>query len=181
MNAINKKRQRHLSLGFSLPEVMIAMLVLGIVAFGFTGSLILSQKLATENLIRTSAYTIAQSYLDQIRLMPAGTLNQSINNSKKYPLPTRGISEDAKENIVKEDPLYLKQRNQKTIIIESETKDGKTKNRTMNLYLTPRITDLKPAMNAYEIVLDFEYEARHLRGTSTRKGSLRFYKINLAE
>ena len=81
--------------GFSLPETVIALAILGMVLMAFTGAILISQKLASQNLLRTSAYLAAQSYLDQIRSMPAATLNQAINNPNKYPLPTKGISTES--------------------------------------------------------------------------------------
>ena len=68
MYSLPQKRDKN---GFSLPETIIALAILGMVLMAFTGSILLSQKLASQNLLRTSAYLAAQSYLDQVRGMPA--------------------------------------------------------------------------------------------------------------
>lgn len=168
----------NLKSGFTLLEAMIALTILGIVLMAFTGAILISQKLATENLMRTSAYLAAQSYLDQIRSMPSMVLNQSIDSPTKYALPTQRVSMEAEKSPSGQDPLYLNKINDKTILIDAETKQGgKTYTRTLDISITPKIKDLSPTLNAYEIQLDFSYKARHTRTTSHQNGNVRFLKI----
>lgn len=169
-----KKNAKH---GFSLPETVIALAILGMVLMAFTGAILISQKLASQNLLRTSAYLAAQSYLDQVRSMPAATLNRSINNPSTYPLPTQGISTEADDSPSAQDPLYLNTINKKTILVDIAAKRGGTSyKRMLELRITPKVKDKSPGLEAYEIKIDFSYEAKHMRTISYQSGSVRFLK-----
>lgn len=163
--------------GFSLPEVVLALSILGTVLVAFTGAILISQKVANQNLLRTSAYLAAQSYLDQVRGMPAATLNKSIDNPNKYPLPTVGVSVESGNEPNGSDPLYLNKANSKTLLVDTEAKrGGKSYERTLNMLLTPIIRDQSPTMEAYEIRIDFSYETQYRRTTKQIYGSVRFLK-----
>lgn len=174
MYSLPQKRDKN---GFSLPETIIALAILEMVLMAFTGSILLSQKLASQNLLRTSAYLAAQSYLDQVRGMPAATLNRSINNPSKYPLPTQGVSTEAGSTPNGQDPPLPKKINKKTILVDTEAKRGGTPyKRMLEIRITPKIENKSPAIDAYEIQIDFSYAAKHLRTSSYQNGNVRFLK-----
>lgn len=193
--------------GFTLVEVCVGIMVFAIVSVGVTATVVQSQKVAEENLLKNAAYGAVQSYLEQIRSFSSAQLKASIAAPSTVPLPTvtvtPAISQGSAGAAQVADSLYLNQSNAKQLLINI-TNLGAS-NQTMfymNLNITPTISDLSVssgegsgegsddgseegsgggnAIPAYLVRLSFTYEVRHLRGTSRlMSGSLSTIMANI--
>ena len=168
--------------GYTLVEVMMAVFVFSLVALGITATVIQSQRIAVSNILRSTAHNTAQGYLEQIKTLSSSEINESLDDPVNVPLPTIRLDPMAVNtnpgDIEVADPLYLDQSNAKAITLNIDKNDGNKLN-TMQMSITPMIENLNDpsygadAVPAYEVTLDFDYEVRHLRGTSRQTGSLR--------
>ncbi len=88
---------------------MIGMLVFTIVALGLTSAVLQTRRFSQLALLRNTAYTIAQGYLEQMESIPASTLiaADSSPSSAPVPIPTMGVSYLDLTNIQVNDPLYV--------------------------------------------------------------------------
>lgn len=93
--------------GFSLLESVIAMTVFTILALGITGLVIQSRKVAENNILRNTAYTVAQGYLEQIRSISIGVIEAAMADPENTPIPTKSVSATATSSIEQDDDLYI--------------------------------------------------------------------------
>ncbi|OIO60910.1 MAG: hypothetical protein COZ46_03230 [Verrucomicrobia bacterium CG_4_10_14_3_um_filter_43_23] len=190
---MQRRKKKKLGIkGFSLVEVMVSMIIFGIAALGLSATAIQSQKIAQMNIIRNTAFTVAQGYLEQMKSIAMAELLSSVSNNSQA-IPTKSISALETANIEKDDPLYLgkttetyaktEANNYKQVLIDiQEDTDGNPVEYTVDMWFTPKIKDLNTGANAIpalEIILEFEYEARHVRGDVKHQGSLRMVKTEL--
>lgn len=176
--------------GLTLIEVTIAIFIFLIVAAGITATVLQSNRIAQANVIRNTAYTVVQGYLEQIRSISYATLKKSLDNPGVTPLPTMGISavinSENPADIQVDDPLYLNVLNDKEVLLDMKNNpEGTPTLYTLKLGITPKITNLNDAsygaeaIPALEVILDFQYEARHKRGVEFDSGSLRTIIANI--
>lgn len=170
--------------GFSLLEVVIALTVFMLVAFGITGSVLQSQQIAQNNIIRNTAYTVAQGYLEQIRTVPVVALRRSIDNPEDIPLPTKSVSALSAGAIEVEDPLFLDGEappltgrtsgsNYKQILIDLQDRPGQSPREvTMDAWFDVELDALGVGENTFTITIRFEAALRG-RGSQRVSGELR--------
>lgn len=174
-----KRARSHSKEGFSLIEVMLAMFVFSLVAIGITATVIQSQKVAQSNIFKNTAYTIVQGYLEQIKSISTYTILDAVSNDTS--IPTVSIDALATGNVEVEDGLLVDQENEKDVMIDLQEGGEQV---YMSLWITPTVNDLNTGSSpipAIEIILDFEYEVRHLQGIARRSGSLRIVKAETNE
>lgn len=177
------------SAGLSLLEVMIALTIFALVSIGISAMVIQGQKLAHENILRNSAYTVAQGYLEQIVSINSADILEAANDPT-ISIPTVSVSalNSGEGNIEIADPLFVGTTNNKQILIDQKDDDeGNPVQYTLDMSFDVTITDLNDAVTmganaipAIQITLDFTYESRQLRGTSQKSGTLRIVKLNMS-
>jgi len=160
MKMHSKKRS-----GMTLLEVVVAMIVFMILALGITAGTLQARAIAHDNILKNTAYTVAQGYLEQIKSMSEVTIIACLNNPASNELPTRSADPNNSGN-VREDPLFLNGVNDKEIVIDVQD----SRALTMNMTFDVDIEDL--GWGAYAIEINFTYESRQLRA-QTRSGQLR--------
>jgi hypothetical protein len=95
--------------GFTITEAMMGMFVFAIVATGLTSGVLQSRRLAQLNIMRNTAYTVAQGYLEQMKAISTADLSAAADPSKsnKPPIATKSVSALAVGQIERDDPLYV--------------------------------------------------------------------------
>jgi hypothetical protein len=90
-------------------ETMMGMLVFTVVAIGLTGAVLETRRFSQIALMRNTAYTIAQGYMEQIESIPSSSLLLAVNSgpTNPVPVPTMGVSYLDMSNIQMSDPLYV--------------------------------------------------------------------------
>jgi hypothetical protein len=95
-----------------LVEIMVGMLVFTLLALGMTSSVLQTRRLAQLNIVRNTAYTIAQGYMEQMMSIdPTDMLNAAGSGpTHPLPVPTMSVSYLTAANstaIQTSDPLYV--------------------------------------------------------------------------
>jgi len=98
--------------GFTLLEVMVGMATFTLLALGITAGVLQSRRLSQLNVLRTSAYTVAQGYMEQIfSINPADleTASNPGNAGSRTAIPTEAVNSlTSNASLVeKSDPLYV--------------------------------------------------------------------------
>lgn len=152
--------------GFSLMEVMLAMVILTLIAMGISQGLVSARSISETNIREVTANAVASGYLEQMKAIEYSTLMISIRDPN-VPVPTV-LSLGAP------DPLYLDQWVTKSVVIDEDpiTK----KERRMPMHVRLELEDLEPSGNgtAIAIALFFAWEdaktgKRHERALRTVK------------
>lgn len=173
------RRQRRRS-GVTLIEVVIAMAVFMILALGLTTTVLQSQEMAQNNIIRNTAYTVAQGYLEQIKSIPVQTLNAALNDPSNVSIPTKSVSALDSGDIELEDPLFLDGpdaslsgqndgSNRKEIMIDlREDADGNnTGEVVMECWFDLDIEPLNIGTRTFAVTIRFEATLRGRQGART--------------
>ncbi len=87
----------------------MGMLVFTIVAVGLTSAVLQTRRYSQLALLRNTAYTIAEGYMEQMESIPASnlTLADTSGPTNPIPIPTMGVSYLDTTNIQINDPLYV--------------------------------------------------------------------------
>jgi hypothetical protein len=85
------------------------MLVFTIVALALTSAVLQTRRLSQLALLRNTAYTIVQGYMEQMESITSSALTQAATSgpTNPIPVPTMGISYLDQTNIQVSDPLYV--------------------------------------------------------------------------
>ena len=143
--------------GFTLVEVLIAVVIFGLMAGGIIGGILQGRRMAEKNVYHITALTVAQGYLEQMKGMSYGDLS----TNSDQPIPTE-------LNYGEPDPLFLNVWTEKRIDIH-DTPDNP--NDDMRMWFRPTVEE-----GAFQkrIQLDFRWEApRSAGGTHTYEDSVR--------
>ena len=96
---------------FTLLEVMVGMATFTLLSLGITAAVLQSRRLSQLNVLRTSAYTVAQGYMEQIFSINAADLETASETwvAGRAPIPTEAVNSlTANASLVeKSDPLYV--------------------------------------------------------------------------
>lgn len=202
MKVIKKRRDRRL--GMTLLEVVIAMFIFALLALSITAMVLQSRTIAQNNVMRNTAYSVAQGYLEQIKSAPIQDIKDAITahsagNWAQTDLPTKSVSALESGSIEEQDPLFLGGPiageldeypgvpvdvnaagwNYKQVMIDlQEDEDGNMQQLVMDMWLDVTINSLGLQTNAYEVIIDFQYETRN-RGGQTHGGSVRNIRTDL--
>lgn len=188
--------------GFSLLESVIAMTVFTIVALGITGLVIQSRKVAENNILRNTAFTVAQGYLEQIRSISIRDIEDAIADPQNIPLPTKSVSATAVSSIEQDDDLFIDGpdpaivggttgSNYKQILIDlTPIYDPPTSRHPNNIigykevhmeaWFDLSIQQFAGQTNTYEISIAFEYQPRGFPNSRLR-GEVRTVKAHVFE
>ncbi len=162
----------HHHAGFSLVEIMIAMVIFTMLALGITGTVIQSQRIAQNNILSNTAYTVVQGYLEQLKTISSGEIEAALLAPATVPLRTRSISALGSGNETQvDDFLYLNGFNAKEILIDLQEKPNvPPREIVMHLWVDLNIEPSPPGTGRYyRITIDFDYEVRGMRRPPTRE------------
>lgn len=171
--------------GFSLVEVMVAMLVFSsLVGLLFSAS-IFSQRTAYGNIYRNSAYTIVQGYAEQIKSIGYTSIEAALDDPVNEKIPTMALSllgTVANSDLEIDDPLIFGQSNEKQILVDveiDENGDPTGNERVMTLWISPEGSRI-PGRDAIEISLQFSWNEP---GVSDRvfSDTIRIIKTDISE
>lgn len=146
----------------TLFEIMISIGIFGVVAVSIIGVILQSRRIAEMNIYESTALTAAQGYLEQIKTMDYATLAttslptlpQAITPNQWNTPPAIDINLTT-ANTADDIPFRIKP------TITNLFTDG-----------TAPITGLK----CYEIVIDYEFDARIYKTLKTYKGNVRLIR-----
>ena len=155
--------------GFTLVEMMIGLTLLGVFMSGIFGSVRLSTVMAESNLYQTTAITVAQGYLEQIKNLPYEDVLLVAQAPDIYTLETLGPSYDATlSSTISKDDLTAdpsKQPNTRTIAVDSRGTAGKIIDMPMKMWVT--VTDKNTGadpITALEIRIRYQYQLPEVLG-----------------
>ena len=165
--------------GMSLVEVMIAMVIFAMVALGITKAVLQSTQIAQNNIVRNTAYTAAQGYLEQIKSLPLVTIREALADPEGTPLPTMSVSALESGQIEIDDALFLDGpddslsgqddgSNFRRILIDLREVEGEEDPRevTMDTWFDIDIEDVENRSYSHSITIRFE---ARLRGFDDRR------------
>ncbi|RME67585.1 MAG: hypothetical protein D6781_12900 [Verrucomicrobia bacterium] len=175
-------------------EVVFAVGIFGLCGLGIASAFLQSRRIAESNVFETTALTVAQGFLEQIKAMDYAVIEAAVADPTNNKLPTLGIAHDGLggTNVVPE-PIAVGQKNavgifegttHRGILIDLQRdKFGKaTIPRYMKMWVTPTLTDLLAIENrrCIEVSLLFEWEARDLAGNAVpRQRTVRIVSSNV--
>lgn len=188
--------------GFSLLESVIAMTVFTIVALGITGLVIQARKVAENNILRNTAFTVAQGYLEQIRSISIRDIQDAIADPQNTPVPTKSVSATAVSSIEQDDDLFIDGpdpalaggttgSNYKLILVDltpiydppsSKHPDNIIGHKEVHMeaWFDLSIQQFAGQLNTYEISIAFEYQPRGFPNSRLR-GEVRTVKAHVFE
>lgn len=175
--------------GYNLVEVMIGMLIIGMMGMAVVGNTILNMKMAHAAVLRNTAYSTAQSFLEQIRAMEIPDILAALDNPSTVPLNTLSVSalavEEGTDYFIL-DPIYLTdpspdsegRQNYKKILIDlKENKSGgKDKPVEMDMWIDLNISRLTQG-SGYIIEIIFQYSTQGTTGAFLNKDPIRIATI----
>ncbi|MGE9290791.1 MAG: type IV pilus modification PilV family protein [Puniceicoccales bacterium] len=176
----------------SLLETMIAMVIFMMLAIGLTSAVLQSQQISQNNVIRNTAYTIAQGYLEQIKSLSQNEITLAIADPKDTPLPTKSISALSTSTIEIDDSIYLDGPDRKLsgqndgsnfreILIDLQVDDDgeETKEVVMESWFDIDVEAMENRSHSYAITVRFEAKLRGNMGIV--RGVLRGIRSDLNE
>jgi len=154
----------------TLVEVMIAMTLFSLVALGLLGATLQSRRIAELNVMESTAVTVAQGCMEQLKRMPYGLLT-SADLLLAHP-------EDTTDNIILTQGIW--NRLDRALDI----------NNTPNTTADDLIIEMRPAIiymltdasapligtDCYEIFLDYRFQSRVFGTAKWHSGSLRLIR-----
>ena len=166
---MHSRRASNSRRGFTLVEMMIGITLLGVFMSGIFGSVRLSTVMAESNLYQTTAITVAQGYLEQIKNLPYDDVLLVAQAPDIYSLETLGPAYDSSlSSIISKDSLSAapaSQPNERTVAIDSRGDGGTVIEMSMKLWVT--ITDKNTGtdpINALEIRIRYQYKLPEVLG-----------------
>jgi type II secretory pathway pseudopilin PulG len=174
-NDSNETRGGSVAPGFSLVEVMVGFVIFGILCMSLTTTAIHSLTVAHQNVMQTTAYATAQSFLEQIKVMPEATLVAALKNPEATTVPTRSIAPnalDVDDPIFLEDPNSAKNggQNHKSIVVDLRGAD-QSEPVYLDMWFDLDIKRFSEA-SGFIITLNFAYEIRGIHYAPRRLGRL---------
>lgn len=171
--------------GFTLVEVIVGLLVFAILATSASVAFVQTQKLAHSNVMHNTARTVLQGYVEQIKGVQYAKLLEIMDDPVTHSLPTKSISSVTEgDEIQIDDALFLNVENYKKVLLDIVEKDsGELETHTMDLYVTPRATNLlnTAGIEVLEFTLDYRFESIFKGINADHTGSVRFIKTSVSE
>jgi prepilin-type N-terminal cleavage/methylation domain-containing protein len=149
--------------GFSLIEVILAMVILAMIAIGVTKGLIMTRGMAETNIREMTANAVASGYIEQLKSMPYARIVSSVRDNA-IPLPTV-------LSLGEPDPLYIGSWETKSIVIDEDMDTGKE--RRMPLHVMVELDDLESAGNGSILSISLFYAWEDAKTQQRRERALR--------
>lgn len=154
--------------GFSLVEMLISMAVFSIVAIAFTTSVMQTRRLSETNIYKTTAFSIAHSYAEQIMATDYDDLLESIGD-QNIPIEFHSINPSSGGEVTqKQDLIYLGEKNEKDVVIDLR---GEDEENIVNMPMVFRVTanDLNTGANPQQAIeFNITYRYKTPSGATTR-------------
>lgn len=168
------------SRGMTLVEVVVALTIFMLVAFGLAAAATQSQRLAHRNVLRNTLWTVAQGYIEQIKSISLVEIEAALADPDTQPIPTRSISALEREGDLELlDVLFLdgpdppvrggnSGSNHKQLLIDLRESEEGVREILMDAWFDLDIRFLGSDELTYEVLLRFEGELQRVPGTRTR-------------
>ena len=168
-------RREGASGGFSLVEVMVGFGIFALVCLSLSVTAIHSLTLSHQNVMETTAYATAQSFLEQIKVLPEQTLVEALEKPSAVPIPTRSIAPNALDV---DDPMFLEDpnaattggQNHKAIVVDLRG-DQQKQEVFLDMWFDLEIKRFS-STSGFLVSLAFAYEIRGVRYAPRRTGKL---------
>lgn len=165
---------------FTMVEVVFAIGIFGLCGVGIASAFLQSRRIAESNVFETTALTVAQGYLEQIKAMDYTVIEAVADDPSTTTLPTLGVTHDGSGGTsVVSQPIKAGVKNAVGIFEGSDHKGvlidlqrdqfgNATIPRYMKMWVTPTLTNLHSTTGnrCIEISLQFFWEARDLAGNA---------------
>ncbi len=146
--------------GFSLVELMLAMVIFAVIALALNKGILQSHKMATNSIYMTSAYAVAYGYAEQIMATDYEDLLASVKDPL-VPLNLKAVSPMGGGE--SDDLLYLNINNERDIIIDiRDDADGSERAVAMPMQIWIEASDMDRGVRPYkslEIKIRFDYKS----------------------
>ncbi len=166
----------------TLVEVLVASVLFGILALVTTNSVLMSRRMAEGNIYMVTAHDIAQGYAEQIMTLDYDEdIKPSVKNNS-VPLTLKAVTPSLENNSnTVDDELYFGATNvvEKSIVIDLRGDGEEIQQVTMPMRIQLSANDLNSGSKpyqAYEIRIDYEYQAPSGQGKRWKSGSVCFVK-----
>lgn len=163
---------------------MIGFGIFSLLALSLTATALHTLRSAQLNIMRNTAYTTAQGFLEQLKSIPESSLRAAIADPEGTPIPTRSVSALNASGVVHVDsPLYLndpaateKGSNYRKILLDMQEGDGGSVNAVhMDMWFDLDITPLGSS-RGYLIELNFSYESPGISYVPPQNNSVRIIR-----
>lgn len=172
--------------GFSLVEVMLSLFILGLTATAVLATVLTSRRLSETAIYENMAFTVGQSFLEQIKSMEFEDVQQAVADPTNRRLDTvrAGVELGNLSNILRQ-PLKVGEWNPPLnerplqVLIDLQRKSGSAANNSidpvtglpevrdqpvyMPMRIRPRLRSMRndagAALNAIEVIVDYVYTA----------------------
>lgn len=179
------RTHNHLKKGFTLVEVVVGVFLFVMLLAAGSSAIVQTQKLAHSNIMHNTARTVVEGYMEQMKALSYIDYVRAMEDPTKVPFDTKGIDSLSKGKVIQyDDPLYAKQENKKVVFLDiEEADDGTLHPLTMDLYITPNITDISPTegLQVFEITMTYKYNSLYDGSIKSYEGSIRFIKTAVSE
>lgn len=153
----------HDSPGFSLAEIMIALMLFGIMATAFMASTSFAHKVAQSSIYESTALTVATGYIEQVKSIEYETLAACILDNST-PIPTM-INQGT------DDPLYIGKYTSKTVPIRMDDKGSVLQ--TMKLEVRPELSNIFSATGEKLLTIEIHYRWTEPGSSRQRENCIR--------
>jgi len=166
----------------------MGLLVLSFFCGGITAMVLFSLRSSHANIMKNTAYTTAQGFLEQIESLPEMDIQAALDDPANVPLPTVGISAIQTGNIQFSEPLYLDDNdpstiqdlNYKEVLVDIKRKEGQAdKLITMDIWLTVTMEPLSLGPGQF-VSIAFEYESKGTTQIGRRSGFVQTVRVGSA-
>lgn len=170
--------------GVSLIEVMIGMAIFSLLALGIIATAMHSLRTSQLNVMKNTAFTVSQGFLEQIRSIDESHLKAAVEDPYDTPIPTKSVSATSAGGVIHVDsPLYLEdpvatadgQNHRKILVDLTENSAGEMNEVFMDMWFDLDITPMTTA-NGYLIKIDFKYYRPGLNYLAAQTGSVRIVR-----
>ena len=161
-----------LNRGYSLIEVLIAMVVFGLLATGIIGATLANHRMTYEVSYQNTANDIAQGFINQLRTKSYGSLVAFANDNgtlKMSKIETDGTDGEIVSFFISNNTEF-----DETVLIGDIQRDGTISQKQMDMLLTFNVTDMSSTagVDAVEIELIYSYSYIVQGGTRTLTDSI---------
>ncbi|CAA6677119.1 MULTISPECIES: prepilin-type N-terminal cleavage/methylation domain-containing protein [unclassified Lentimonas] len=143
--------------GFTLVEVMFAVVVFSMMSLGLTAALIQSLKISDSVISKSTAHSIALGYAEQIMAYSYDTLNEALEDSDTFSLYSTSLGDS---NVVTiEDSFAFGVENESLIVMDVD-RDSLAATKTMPMRFTIDAESLNSgsnALRALEVTINYSY------------------------
>jgi prepilin-type N-terminal cleavage/methylation domain-containing protein len=143
--------------GFTLVEVLIALVVFSVMSLGLTASLIQSLKISDQVLSRSTAHSVALGYAEQLMAHSYTELKEALALNTEFTLVSTSLGSSSEDVVEQTFTFGVEQEQLITLDIDRETQEA---TQTMPMRFTINALNLNTgsqALSALEITINYSY------------------------